>query len=131
MFEKASRLKLHFDSSKGLLSVEDLWDLPLTSNTGKASLDGLAKAVNRQLKDTQEESFVTPASKADEILQLKLEILKHIIQVRLVENETAAQAQSRAAQRQEILGLIKQKEGEALAGTSLEDLKKMAEELKN
>ena len=33
MFTKASRLKLRFQSPAGLLSSEDLWDLPLTSNS--------------------------------------------------------------------------------------------------
>ena len=38
MFEQAARLKLRFETSRGLLSVEDLWDLPLTSARG-ASLE--------------------------------------------------------------------------------------------
>lgn len=32
IFEQASRQKLRFETSAGKLSIEDLWDLPLTSN---------------------------------------------------------------------------------------------------
>ena len=49
MFERAAKRKLRFTSSKGSLSVEDLYDLSLTS------LDSIAKGVNRQLKAEAEE----------------------------------------------------------------------------
>ena len=78
MFEKAVRLKLRFDSPQGLMSAEDLWDLPLTSSRpNKANLNDIAKEVSRELKASGEEDFVNPTSKADETLQLKLEIVKH------------------------------------------------------
>ena len=51
MFEKASRAKIRFETSKGSLTVEDLWDLPLTSNTGKADLDDIARGLHSQLKE--------------------------------------------------------------------------------
>ena len=61
MFEQASRLKLRFTTARGSLSVEDLWDLPLTSTTGKPNLDDIAKSLNRELRATSEEtSFVEP-----------------------------------------------------------------------
>lgn len=49
MFIKASRTKLRFESPKGLLSVEDLWDLPLISTMGKANLDDIAKTAFQAL----------------------------------------------------------------------------------
>lgn len=38
MFDKVTRLKLRFESNKGLLSVEQVWDLSLTA------LNEMAKA---------------------------------------------------------------------------------------
>ena len=83
MFEKAARLKLRFDTPRGNLTVEDLWDIPLTGQ--QISLDNVAKAVNKGLKASEEESFVAKPSSKDRVLSLKLDILKHVIRVRLAE----------------------------------------------
>ena len=84
MFEKASRLKLRFDTPKGMITTEDVWDLPLTSRNG-ASLDNLAKDLNRTIKETEEESFVADKSARNTVLELKFDIVKHIIEVKKAE----------------------------------------------
>jgi hypothetical protein len=55
--------------------------------------------------------------------------VKHIIEKRLVENEMAAQAKDRAEQKQLLLSIIAQKEGEQLSSMSIEDLRKKIAEL--
>ena len=123
IFEQASREALRFSSAKGALSVEDLWHLPLTSARG-VSLDGLAKEQNRLLKQAEEESFVTPkkTTKEDRVARLKLDVLKHIIAVKLEERDAAEKAQQRAEQRRAL--------EEALEDTKLNELKsKTREEL--
>ena len=57
MFEQATRNKLRFESTKGPLSVEQVWDAPLTSRNG-FSLDDIAKQAKRELDALSEESFV-------------------------------------------------------------------------
>lgn len=44
MFEKASRIKLRYSTNRGVLSVEDLWDLSLEQ------LDPIAINLNKSLK---------------------------------------------------------------------------------
>lgn len=129
MFEKADRLKLRFDTVKGALSVEDLWDLPLTSGAGKANLDDVAKGLFRQLKDEGDVSFVTPSVSKDKTIQMKFDIVKHIIDVRVAENATAEQARANREKKQLILSIIAQKENEQLSNASLEDLQRLAESL--
>jgi hypothetical protein len=129
MFETASRLKLRFDTSKGQLAVEDLWDLPLTSNTGKANLDDVARGLHRQLKNGDDVSFVERSQKSDEMVQLKFDIVKHVIDVRLAENDAAALARSNKEKKQQIQAIIAQKENESLMGASLEELKRIADSL--
>ncbi len=129
MFEKADRLKLRFDTSKGLMSVEDLWDLPLTSATGKANLDDVAKGLFRQLKDEGDMSFVTPSAAKDKMIQMRFDIVKHIIDVRVAENAATELARANREKKQLILGIIAQKENEQLSNASLEDLQRLAESL--
>ena len=91
-FEQASRLKLRFTTTKGQLSVEDLWELSLDS------LDTIAKAVNRQLKASEEESFVKTRTKTDTESTLRLDILKRVIEVKLQESEEKKNKAEKAAQ---------------------------------
>ncbi len=127
MFEQAARLKLRFDSPKGLLTTEDLWDLPLTS-ARSANLNDLAKGLSRELKDTAEEDFVHPA-KTNDVLKLKFDVVKHVIDVRLAENEAVRLSADRREKKDRLLELIARKQDESLAAKSVEELQAMVESL--
>lgn len=129
MFEKATRLKLRFESPTGSLSVEDLWDLPLTSTTKKANLDDLAIHLNRTLKDTTTESFVKKSTQKNEELQLKFDIVRHVIEVRLKENEAEALKKTNAERKQKLLAILAEKQDADLKGKSAEELQKLINEL--
>lgn len=129
MFEQAIRQKLRFTTSQGQLSVEDLWDLPLTSTTNKANLDAIAVGLYAELNSNRNISFVNNGSTGDQTLQLKFDIVKHIIDVRKAENASAVEARARKDQKQRLLELINQKENESLAGKSIDELRKMVEGL--
>lgn len=126
MFEKATRQKLRFDSPKGQMSVEDVWDLPLKHAT-RFDLDTLAKAINREIREQEEESFVEAPSKANETLKLKLDIVKHIIDVRKAEVEAREKAQERKREEEVILGIIERRERQELENLPTEDLRKRLE----
>lgn len=125
MFEKAIRLKLRFESSVGLLGVEDLWDLPLTSAKSRANLNDIAKAVNARLKAAGEEDFVAPARKGDDVLQLQLDILKHVIAEKQAEGVASAERIAKREQKARIMELIARKQDQALEGKPLEELQAM------
>jgi hypothetical protein len=125
IFERASRLKLRFDTPKGLLTAEDLWDLPLTSRTGKANLDDVARSLHRQVKESETESFVVKPAKADEDAQVAFDVVKHVIEVMLAENEEARIKTENREKKQRILELIAKKHDEALSAKSVEELQEM------
>lgn len=128
MFEQAVRLKLRFTTPQGPLMVEDLWDLPLTSKRG-ANLNDLAKDLNRELKASTDEDFVNPTAKPNDVLKLKFDVVKHVIDVRLAENNAERLAVERRAQKDRLLELIARKQDESLASKSIEELTAMVESL--
>lgn len=119
MFEKASKLKLRFTTSKGLITVEDLWDFRLTG------LDSIAKDLYRKLKESDVESFVVKTSKKDELIQLRFDIVKHIIDRRLKSAEMARKTKATKERKQRIMAIIEEKEDQSLKDASIEDLRKM------
>ena len=130
MFEKLIRAKARFETPQGSLTLEDLFDIPLTSiKKTNANLDDIARKLSKQVKESETESFVVKPAKVDAITLLKFEAVKHIIAIRLAENEAAKLAKDNREKKQRLLSLIAQKEDEQLVGQSIDDLKKMVEEL--
>lgn len=129
IFEFATRRALRFPSKRGLLTTEQLWELPLTASDNM-SLDGVARAANASLKEFNEESFVTPKPTAGkQEAQVRLDIVKHIIQVKLEEAEKARTAKARAEERQRLLAIMGDKQEAELRGLSMADLQKRLDEL--
>jgi len=126
IFEKASRIKLRFAVTKGLLNTEDLWDLSLED------LDKMAVSLRKEVKNSEEESFITPTpnkSRIIDLVELRFEIVKHIITVKLAEKEAKALAAEKRAKRAQLIELIGKKELSALENQSVEDLKRQLSEL--
>ncbi len=123
MFEQASKLKLRFSTASGTISTEDLWDLPLTN--GNSSLNSIAKQINRFLKDSEEESFVLKKTNVDELMILRMDIVKHIISVKLQEIEDNETRAENKAMEQKILSALANKEDEELQDLSKAALKKL------
>jgi hypothetical protein len=130
MFEEASRNKFRFEAPNGFLTVEDLWDLPLTSRTtDRPNLDDIARTLHKQLRSGDNISFVIKEQKSDPTVQLKFDLVRHVIEVRLAERDAAAKAEENRAKKQRILEIIAGREDEALKSLSMDDLKKMISEL--
>jgi len=116
MFAKATRLKLRFASDRGLLSVEDLWDLSLES------LNTLAKGLKTALKAVDEEDFLAEKTTADEELQLKFDIVLNVLTTKKNERAEREQEAERKMKRQRIMGLIAEKQDSQLREKSIEEL---------
>lgn len=133
MFEKASKLKLRFTTAIGNLTVEDLWDLPLTKESSPTrdyvSLDDIARSASRDLKASEEESFVVKKTRDNKIQQLRMDIVKHVIEVKLANIEKAEKSAITKEKKAKILAMLANKEDEALAGKSTEELQELLDDL--
>lgn len=118
MFELATRAKLRFNF-KGQVSVEDLWDLSLES------LDGIYKGLNALVQQAKEDSLLSVKSAADEVLDAKIEIVKHIVKVKLEEAEARKQVKAVREQQQKIMSILSDKQDEALKNKTVEELQEM------
>lgn len=122
IFEYATREALRFPY-KGSQSVEDLWQLSVRE------LDSIYKTLNKQVKQSEEESLLSTKTSVDTELEVQIAIVKHIVSVKLAEKEAAEKASAKKAQKQKIMSIIATKENEALQNSSIDDLKKMLDEL--
>lgn len=114
IFEKATREKFRYPSSKGLLTTEQLWELPLTAKSG-FSLDDVARAVNAELKAIDTESFVaTETNPAKATLETKLEVVKHVIAIRIAEDQAAKAAAAKKLEKEKLLAVLGRKQDAVL-----------------
>lgn len=118
-FKQASREKLRFSTNKGILSVEQLWDLSIPE------LDSLAVSLEEEHKASGRKSFVVKRSVKDKTAKLRFDVVLDILQTKVEEQDAAANAADIKAHNDKILRLIAEKKEGELAGKSVEELEKM------
>ena len=122
LFELAAREKLRFETPRGQLSVESLWDLPLSS-AANISLDSIAVSLDTAIRSSAPKSFVSNSTSTEnKILTLKFDIVSHIIGVRLAENKAKAESNEKAAQRRMLQEAIAAKKNEQLLSGDVDAL---------
>jgi hypothetical protein len=128
IFERASRQRLRFDSSKGQLTVEDLWDLPLSSEKG-ASLDKVAQLIYTNLNGVQSISFVGESTEANTLDRLRMDIVLHVIDTKKAENAAARKATDNRIEAQRILEQMAKLQDKALDNMTMDQLQARLNEL--
>ena len=122
MFELASKMKFRFPF-RGLITTEDLWDLT------PAQLDIVYKTLNKDVKQSQEESLLTTNGAEDVELRAKIDIVKHIFAVKQQEADERKAAAENAAKKQRILEVLAKKQDDSLNEMSEDELRKMLNEI--
>lgn len=123
LFELASRNKTRFEF-KGLISVEDLWDLSLTE------LDSIFKSLNSKLKSTKEESLLDTKTAKDEEVELQIELVKHIVETKIKERDEKVNAAVRAQDLAKYENLLAEKKDAELKDLDIEEIEERIKALK-
>lgn len=124
LFLFATRNKLRFASTRGELSIETLWDVPLRSNDG-FNLDAIARAANKTFKDATEESFVaTTRTPAHVRLERTLDVVKRVIEVKLADEALAKKRAENKVEKERLLAILAEKQAGKLSELSEKELQK-------
>jgi len=128
MYKQASQLKLRFDTPKGVLGVENLWDLT------KEELAKVAKNYRKKIKDSsksddEELSFLEEGKQTQSQIEdtLRFNIIKDIYTTKVAAEKESIEAAQKKLKNQKILELIAKKQDEELEGKSIEELQAMLE----
>jgi len=128
-FERANRIKLRFATERGNITVEDLYDLPLTG--AGVCLNNVAKTAHRAIVEAEEESFVTVNAKVDSVPELRLDIVKKVIKYKLDAINANERRAENKAEREKLMEILSDKKHEGLKRTSAAKLEKMIDDLKD
>lgn len=115
-FKLASQQKLRFQTNRGLLSSEQLWDLSLEE------LDTLAVSLEIEHKQSAKKSFLVKTSIKDKTAKLRFDVVLDVLTTVVAEQEAAAEAMEIKEHNKKIVTLIAEKQDESLKGKSIKQL---------
>lgn len=116
MYKKALKMKLRFATTKGRLTVEDLFELRLTD------LNNIAIALDKKLSETPRKSFISDIAPDTVKDELRFNIVKDIITTKLVARNAAQDAKAKTAERAQLNEILHRKKSQALENLSVEEL---------
>lgn len=129
IFERATNLHLRYTTSRGDVTTEDLWTMPLSSGDG-FNLDVLALALDNKINTTTQKSFVKLHGDPNRIIDdLKFDVVKHIIDFKIARNNKNELRKIRNTKRLQIANIIADKKDDKLKNTSLAKLEAMLDDL--
>ena len=132
MYKKASRLKLRFESSRGPLTAEMLWDLKITE------LKTMVKAQAEKLQKLEkpgddlsflEEIITSNETKEIEVEKLRFDILKDVFITRKDEAKDAAADVKKKEELSHLREILRDKKEEELKKLSAEELEERIKKL--
>lgn len=115
-YKLASQQKLRFQTNKGLLSTEQLWDLTLED------LDALAVSLEIEHKESGKKSFLVKTSVKDKTAKLRFDVVLDVLNTKVEEAQIAAEAAEIKEHNKKIIALIAEKKDESLKGLSIKQL---------
>ena len=118
-FKQATKQKLRFQTNKGLLSTEQLWDLSLED------LDTLAVSLETEHKQSAKKSFIIKSTEKDKTSKLRFDVVLEILNTKVSEQEAASEAYEIKEHNKKIISLIAEKQDESLKGKSIKQLESM------
>ena len=124
-FKSATRQKLRFNTSKGVLSTEQVWDLGITS------LAGIVRNLKKELnKDSDDElAFLDDTSApVDETVELRFNIVKEIYLAKKAERDSIKTEAAKKEHNQKILAEMARRKEESITKVSDEELEKMLQQ---
>lgn len=131
LFLEAAKQKLRFTTNRGQVSVEQLFEMPLTAKDG-FSLDMTARSINNSIKEAGDESFVSSGKNpATTELTLKLEVVKAVIADREADNAAKIDYKAKQAELAQLEGLLASAEQAELAKLSKTELEARIKALKS
>lgn len=115
MIEQALKRHIRFSSVKGLLTTEQLYDLSVET------LDGMAVEAHKELEAAPRVSFISSKKTNDE-LQLKFDVIKHILDQKLEVRNKKEADKKRAEELHELQVALAEKKREGVKALSVEEL---------
>jgi endonuclease IV len=118
-YKSAAQQKLRYQTTKGLLNTEQLWDLSLNE------LDSLAVALETEHQQSGKKSFLAKTSAKDKTAKLKFDIVLDVLNTKSEEAQALKDAAEIKAHNSKIINLISEKQDESLRGKSVKQLEAM------
>lgn len=116
MYKKALKMKLRFATTKGRLTVEDLFELRLTD------LNNIAIELDKKLSETPRKSFISDIAPDTAEDELRFNIVKDIITTKLAARNAAQDAKAKTAEKAQLTEILHRKKSQALENLSVEEL---------
>lgn len=117
MFARATRMKLTFKTSKGMVFTQDLWGLSLEE------LAEMATAYRNKLQSDEDNDFLRSKTKQDKTIKLMFDIVKYIIDTFLDERDEATTEIAKKQEQQVLLKALEKKQQADLENLSVQELK--------